>query len=125
MGFYSEPCPSTFTGQHRVKSGHVDYQVLSLKIWRSVGAILYTSYLQILGTLYKPSSQSSKRVYPPPPIHKTFVAGFYAGAIQSVVAAPLDALSVRFKTSEVLSGRYKSMWQYSHGMLQVIGLRGM
>ena len=86
---------------------------------------MYTSYLQILGTLYQPSSQSSKRVYPPPPIHKTFVAGFYAGAIQSVVAAPLDALSVRFKTSEVLNGRYKSMWQYSHGMLQEIGLRGM
>ena len=31
MGFYSEPCPSTFTGQHRVKSGHVNCQVLSLK----------------------------------------------------------------------------------------------
>lgn len=31
MGFHSEPCPSTFIGQRRVKSGHVNYRVFSLK----------------------------------------------------------------------------------------------
>lgn len=71
----------------------------------SVGAVLYTSYLQILGTVHYPSSQSLKKVYPLPQVLCTFLAGFSAGAIQSVVAAPLDALSVRFKTSQVLSGR--------------------
>lgn len=31
MGFHSEPCPSTFTGQHRVKPGHVNLYISSLK----------------------------------------------------------------------------------------------
>ena len=87
--------------------------------------MLYASYLQILGTLHHSSSQSLKRVYPPPPIHSTFLAGFSAGAVQSVVAAPLDAISVRFKTSEVLSGRYINMWQYSRSKLLEIGPKGV
>lgn len=92
---------------------------------RRVGAILYTSYLQILGASHNPSSQSLKRVYPPPPIYATFAAGFSAGAIQSVIAAPLDALSVRFRTSEILSGRYKTMWHYGRSKLREIGPRGV
>jgi len=62
-------------------------------------------------------------VYPPPPVHSTLLAGFAAAAIQSVVAAPLDALSVRFKTSEVLDGRYKTMWEYGGSKLREIGPR--
>lgn len=50
-----------------------------------VGAVLYTSYLQILGTLHHPSSQSLKRTYPPPPIYCTALAGFSAGVVQYVV----------------------------------------
>ncbi|KAL6720112.1 hypothetical protein ACLMJK_002033 [Lecanora helva] len=90
-----------------------------------VGAVLYTSYLQVLSTLHKPSSQSLKKIFPPPPIHCTFLAGFSAGAIQSVVAAPLDAVSVRFRTNEILNGRYKTMWQYGRKKLQEIGPRGV
>jgi hypothetical protein len=41
------------------------------------------------------------------------------------VAAPLDALQVRFRTNEMLEGRYKNMWQYSYQKLQQIGLRGI
>lgn len=74
----------------------------------SVGVVLYTSYLQTLGALYEPASRSQKRVYPPPPLTHTMTAGFCAGSIQSLVAAPLDALQVRFKTNEMLEGRYKS-----------------
>lgn len=81
------------------------------------------SYLQILGGLYHPSSQSLKRIYPPPPVHSTLLAGLSAGAIQAVVAAPLDALSVRFKTSEVV--HYKNMWRYSWSKLRDIGPRGV
>ena len=91
----------------------------------SVGAILYTSYLQILGALHKPSSESAKRVCPPPPPNSTFTAGFTAGAIQSVIAAPLDALSVRFRPTDILDGRYKNMWHYAFLKTKDIGIRGV
>ncbi|PLB39226.1 putative mitochondrial carrier protein, partial [Aspergillus candidus] len=91
----------------------------------SVGAVLYTSYLQVLGNLYEPVSLGVKRVYPPPSPTDTFAAGFAAGAIQSVVAAPLDALQVRFKANDVLEGQYQSMWHYGKHKLQQIGARGV
>jgi len=52
------------------------------------------------------------------------MAGFTAGAIQSVIAAPLDALQIRFRTTEVLEGKYKNMWHYGYSKLKEIGLRG-
>ena len=54
----------------------------------------------------------------------TFAAGLLAGGIQSVIAAPLDALQVRFDARE---GHYenKTMWQYGRGKLHDIGLRGV
>ncbi len=52
------------------------------------------------------------------------MAGFTAGAIQSVIAAPLDALQIRFRTTEVLEGNYKNMWHYGYSKLKEIGLRG-
>ncbi|KAI9689084.1 MAG: hypothetical protein M1822_000821 [Bathelium mastoideum] len=91
----------------------------------SVGACLYTSYLQSLGALYEPASHSSKRVYPPPPLNATFTAGFLAGTVQSVFAAPLDALQVRLSTREMLEGQNKSMWQYAGDKLRDIGVRGI
>ncbi|KAI4116793.1 MAG: hypothetical protein LQ338_007663 [Usnochroma carphineum] len=91
----------------------------------TVGAVLYTSYLQLLGRLYPLSAQSVKRVYPPPPPSRTFVAGSAAGAIQSAIAAPLDALAVRFRPTDILDGRYKNMWQYGYLKIQEIGFRGI
>ncbi|KAL9026299.1 MAG: hypothetical protein Q9196_005013 [Gyalolechia fulgens] len=92
----------------------------------SVAAILYTSYLQILGRLHQPSAEPAKRVYPPSPPTKTFLAGSAAGAIQSVVAAPLDALAVRFRPADLLHGRvYGSMWQYGYLKTREIGIRGI
>ncbi|KAL8733423.1 MAG: hypothetical protein Q9181_003587 [Wetmoreana brouardii] len=91
----------------------------------SVGAVLYTSYLQLLGRLYRPSSETAKRTYPPPPPERTFAAGFAAGAVQSVVAAPLDALSVRFKPNDILEGRYKNVWHYGYLKMREVGVRGM
>ncbi|KAJ5231965.1 Mitochondrial substrate/solute carrier [Penicillium chermesinum] len=90
-----------------------------------VGAVLYTSYLQVLGALHEPVSQGAKRVWPPAPPSITFMAGFAAGTIQSIVAAPLDALQVRLQTSEMLKGHYRSMWHYGHHKLKQIGLRGV
>jgi Mitochondrial carrier protein len=89
-----------------------------------VGAILYTSYLQILGAIHEPSSQSSKRVFPPPSPLATFAAGYAAGGIQSLAAAPLDALQVRFENREKYYEN-KSMWAYGKGKLKDIGVRGV
>lgn len=91
----------------------------------TVGAVLYTSYLQTLGMLHEPSSFSAKRVYPPPDPRHTAAAGLIAGTIQSLVAAPLDALQVRFKTSEMLDGHYKNMWHYAQQKLKSIGPQGV
>ncbi|KAI3392305.1 hypothetical protein diail_5888 [Diaporthe ilicicola] len=97
-----------------------------------VGAVLYTSYLQILGHLHAESSRATKRVYPPPSPSDTFTAGFLAGSIQSVAAAPLDAIQARFerggKGPEIISdsnGRPRSMWSFSYAKLREIGLRGI
>ncbi|KAJ5540648.1 Mitochondrial substrate/solute carrier [Penicillium frequentans] len=90
-----------------------------------IGAVLYTSYLQVLGALHEPVSQGVKRVWPPAPPSATFTAGFTAGTIQSIVAAPLDALQVRLQTSDMLEGQYRSMWHYGHHKLKQIGLRGV
>ncbi|KKA21366.1 Mitochondrial carrier protein [Rasamsonia emersonii CBS 393.64] len=91
----------------------------------AVGAVLYTSYLQVLSALHEPTSQANKRIYPPAPPSDTFIAGFSAGAIQSVVAAPLDALQVRLRTNDMLEGHYSSMWDYGRHKLREIGIRGV
>ena len=90
----------------------------------AVGVVLYTSYLQVLGAVHEPSAQSAKRVFPPPPPSATFTAGFVAGGIQSLVAAPLDALQVRFNTRGS-HGEHKSMWRYAKEKLCEIGPRGI
>ncbi|KAL1853201.1 hypothetical protein Daus18300_011849 [Diaporthe australafricana] len=97
-----------------------------------VGAVLYTSYLQILGRLHEESSRATKRVYPPPSPGDTFTAGLLAGSIQSFAAAPLDAIQARFerggKGPEIISdanGRPQSMWSFSYAKLREIGLRGI
>ena len=90
----------------------------------AVGAILYTSYLQILGAIHEPSSQSSRRVFPPPSPSATFAAGLAAGGIQSLAAAPLDALQVRFDKREK-HYENKNIWAYGKGKLRDIGLRGI
>lgn len=87
--------------------------------------MLYTSYLQVLGALHEPVSQGLKRVYPPAPPADTFMAGFAAGTLQSIVAAPLDALQVRLRASDMLDGQYRSVWHYGKQKLNQIGARGI
>ncbi|KAF1814658.1 mitochondrial carrier, partial [Eremomyces bilateralis CBS 781.70] len=91
----------------------------------SVGAVLYTSYLQTLGLLHEPSSRTTKRVYPPPTATDVFTAGAIGGGISCLFAAPLDAIQARFKTSEILEGRHRSMWAYSRQKLVAIGFFGV
>lgn len=94
-----------------------------------VGAVLYTSYLHILAQLHEETGRAHKRVFPPPdPIH-TFAAGFIAGSIQSVMAAPLDAIQARYDHRDLISGngggKPRSMWSFSAEKLREIGLRGV
>ena len=114
---------------HAVKEygwGFIPNQVLPPMLANvTVGAILYTSYLQSLGALYEPASRQSRRVYPPPPVSATLTAGFAAGTVQSLVAAPFDALQVRFRTSDLLEGHYRNMWTYAAHKLREIGPRGV
>ncbi|KAL8726629.1 MAG: hypothetical protein Q9166_006588 [cf. Caloplaca sp. 2 TL-2023] len=42
-----------------------------------------------------------------------------------MVAAPLDALSIRFRPTDILDGRYRSMWQYGYLKTKQIGIRGI
>ncbi|KAI2642742.1 mitochondrial carrier [Xylaria nigripes] len=94
----------------------------------SVGAILYTSYLQILGQLHKESSTSMRRVFPPPELVHTLTAGFLAGSIQSLVAAPLDAIQARYDHRDLQAGgngKPRSMWSFSAEKLREIGVRGV
>lgn len=114
---------------HAVKShgwGFIPNQVLPPLLANvSVGAVLFTAYLQTLGALHEPSSGRLKRIYPPPKYHHTLAAGFIAGSVQSVFAAPLDALQARFKVNDMLEGKYKSIWGYSACKIREIGLRGV
>lgn len=97
----------------------------------SVGAVLYTSYLQILGQLHEESATSAKRVFPPPLPSETFAAGFLAGSIQSIVAAPLDAIQVRYERynpqidNAKNGGHPQTMWQFGKAKLNDIGARGI
>jgi hypothetical protein len=90
-----------------------------------IGAVLYTVYLHSLSSLHEPSSYQTKRVYPPPSPIITFEAGLIAGAFQSIVAAPFDALQTRFRTADILDGKYKTMWHYAGHKLRSIGLQGI
>lgn len=94
-----------------------------------VAAVLYTSYLQILGALHEESSRHTRRVYPPPePVH-TFTAGLLAGGVQSLIAAPLDAIQARYDHREMAlrspNGKPPSMWAFSAEKLREIGARGI
>lgn len=42
-----------------------------------------------------------------------------------MVAAPLDALQVRLRASDMLERQYRSMWQYGSHKLKEIGIRGI
>ncbi|KAK3367688.1 mitochondrial carrier domain-containing protein [Podospora didyma] len=105
-----------------------------------VGAVLYTSYLHILGRLHPESALASKRVYPPPEPVQAFTAGFLAGSIQSVIAAPLDAVQARYDLGTSAAGmtgngnpvpgtnghgRPQSMWAFGAAKLREIGVRGI
>ncbi|KAK4540612.1 hypothetical protein LTR36_009042 [Oleoguttula mirabilis] len=111
---------------HRYGWSFLPNQVLPPLLANTViGAVLYTSYLQTLALLHEPSGRATKRVDPLPPPSSTFAAGFVAGSVQSLVAAPLDALQDRFQAKHMTSGRYDNMWQFAYRKTREIGVRGI
>jgi hypothetical protein len=94
-----------------------------------VGAVLYTSYLHILGRLHEESGRATKRVYPPPSAAHTFTAGFLAGGLQSILAAPLDAMQARYDHRDLMpadgGSKPRSLWSFGNEKLREIGLRGI
>lgn len=48
-----------------------------------------------------------------------------AGGIQSVAAAPLDALQARLNVGDMLAGQHRSMWAYGRHQLSELGLKGV
>ena len=110
---------------HKEGLGFISQQLLPPLLANVVvGAALYTSYLQILARLHEPSAHHTKVVYPPPPPSATIAAGFLAGGIQSFIAAPLDAIQVRFDKREEHQ-QNRSMWHYGREKLHDIGVRGV
>ncbi|KAK6525497.1 hypothetical protein TWF694_005628 [Orbilia ellipsospora] len=91
----------------------------------SLGVLVYTSYLHLLARNHEPTSHATKRAYPPPPYWATFTAGAGAGALQSLFAAPLDALSYRFDVNELTKHESLSFWAYGKRKLAEIGLQGV
>lgn len=93
-----------------------------------VGVVLYTSYLAALPVFRREENKDPDRLE----FRQTFLAGGFAGCMQSLAAAPIDAIFHRFSVSELLTPgdgqlekQHMSLWRYSFQKLQSIGLRGV
>lgn len=42
--------------------------------------------------------------------------------MQSIVAAPLDSVKIRFEVSDLLEGKHRSMYQYAKSTLKELGI---
>lgn len=105
-------------------------QVLPPLIMNSAtGLILYGTYLTALDRFdkrnveEKSSKQTPEFYYSPV---DTWKAGFIAGVLQSLAAAPIDAIYTRSSTAEILNGEHqKNLWIYGLHKLKEIGLVGV
>lgn len=91
----------------------------------ATGIILYGTYLTSLD--YIDGQHTSKTlgkdfVYSPV---DTWRAGFIAGAVQSLAAAPIDAIYTRLSAAEVLEGNHQNLWVYGLSKLKEIGFVGV
>lgn len=91
----------------------------------ATGIILYGSYLTSLDYFNgkKPSESARKEVSYSP--IDTWRAGFVAGAVQSLAAAPIDAIYTRLSAAEVLEGNHQNLWVYGLKKLKEVGFVGV
>ncbi|KAL1930912.1 hypothetical protein VTP01DRAFT_10049 [Rhizomucor pusillus] len=87
-----------------------------------IGTVLYTTYIATLPIFHPPSAFQLHRPFPPPPFTSVFAAGCLAGAMQSIVAAPLDSVKIRFEVSDLLEGKHRSMYQFAKSTLKELGI---
>lgn len=92
------------------------------------GIVLYTSYLTTLGGFDAQEKnyeiRELGRVWQPRVID-CFKAGFIAGALQSLVAAPIDAIYARSSEAELLTRKHDNLWKYGIYKLRNIGVIGV
>lgn len=92
----------------------------------ATGVILYATYLTTLDAFDKRRHQGEQKpangVYSP---FDTWRAGLIAGAVQSFVAAPLDAIYSRLTLSDRFEGKHTGYWEYVAHKLKQIGVVGV
>ncbi|ODV97111.1 hypothetical protein PACTADRAFT_32604 [Pachysolen tannophilus NRRL Y-2460] len=86
----------------------------------ATGVVLYTTYLSSLQYF----NGFNLYLHSPSPID-TFRAGFLAGAIQSIISAPIDAIYARSSAAEILKGEHENLWRYGLYKLKQIGPIGV
>lgn len=97
----------------------------------ATGVILYATYLTTLDAFDKKrhnelsQSHSQKRKNHVYSTFDTWRAGLIAGAVQSIVAAPLDAIYSRLTLSDRFEGKHQGWWKYVGYKLKQIGVVGV
>ncbi|KAF6044942.1 Mitochondrial carrier family protein [Candida parapsilosis] len=91
----------------------------------ATGIILYATYLNTLDRLTsKRETVHNAEFHWYSPID-TWRAGFVAGVVQSLAAAPVDAIYTRSSVSEMIEGSHQNLWQFGINKLKEIGLVGV
>lgn len=89
-----------------------------------IGSVLYTTYILTLPAFHPAFTYQKSRTFPPPPFTAVFMAGALAGAAQSLVAAPMDSLKIKFQVQDMAhGGKHKSMWEFATSTLRELGLK--
>lgn len=92
----------------------------------ATGVILYGTYLTTLDAFdrmrHGDEATEKRHVYSPV---DTWWAGIAAGAVQSIVAAPLDAIYSRLTLSDRFEGKHQDWWTYMRSKLKQIGVVGV
>src|SRR6266487_3913988 len=80
--------------------------------------VLYTVYISAL----QQQQHSHNQNYIPPSFSAVFLSGSIAGAAQSIVAAPMDSLKVRFEVNDLLEGKHRSIYDYAKTTWKELGM---
>ncbi|EXX51723.1 Ort1p [Rhizophagus irregularis DAOM 197198w] len=91
-----------------------------------ISAVLFTTYITVFsqfnGTSSFFESDYNHSLHSPPPFSIVFTSGAIVGAAQSLVAAPLDSLKVRFEVNDLLEGKHKSMFVFAKTTWKELGV---
>lgn len=90
----------------------------------ATGVILYATYLTALDAFDSTHPNDKRKDFNYSPLD-TWRAGYIAGAVQSLAAAPVDAIYTRLTTAEIISGEHQNLWRYGIHKLREIGLVGV